>query len=91
MEEDVKQPQGTKKHNTLNILLYTLCLSVIGLVSINFATCNFSIPGTLYYKWVHGLLKNDPKIDCGKIQNDGLNQLLVAAGLLFAYKAKSDD
>jgi hypothetical protein len=75
----------------LNILIYALCFSVIGLVSITFANCIFTIPGTLHYKWVNGQLKNDPKLDCGKIQNDGLNQLLVAAGLIIAFKAKSDD
>lgn len=82
------------KNNTktyLNKLIYTLCYSVIGLVAINFATCNFGIPGTLHYKWVTGQLKNDPKIDCNKIQNEGLTQLLVAAGLIITYKAKPDD
>lgn len=75
----------------LNILLYILCFSVIGFVGTNFASCNFAIPGSLHQKWVNGELKNEPKIDCIKSQNDGLMQILGAAGLLFAFKAKADD
>lgn len=79
------------KRLPLNGLLYTLCFSVIGFVGMNFTACNFAIPGSLHQKWVTGQLKNEPKIDCVKTQNDGLMQLLGAAGLLFAFKAKSDD
>lgn len=82
--------EGSKKLG-LNKLIYILCFSVIGFVGINFAACNFQIPGTMHTKWVKGELKNEPKIDCAKTQNDGLTQLLGAAGLLFAFKAKADD
>ena len=82
--------EGAKKLG-LNKLIYILCFSVIGFVGVNFAACNFQIPGTMHTKWVKGELKNEPKIDCAKTQNDGLTQLLGAAGLLFAFKAKSDD
>ena len=88
--DDNKELNKTEKNNKLNFLIYILCYSVILFVGLNFATCNLAIPGTLQYKWVNGHLKNDPKIDCGKTQNDGLTQLLVAAGLIIAFKAKSD-
>lgn len=79
------------KRLPLNVLLYILCFSVIGFVGMNFVTCNFAVPGSLHQRWVNGDLKNEPKIDCAKTQNDGLMQLLGAAGLLFAFKAKSED
>jgi hypothetical protein len=75
----------------LNKLIYLMCFSVIVFVGTSFISCNFSIPGTLQYKWAKGELKNEPKIDCAKSQNDGLTQLLVAAGLLIAYKAKAEE
>lgn len=94
MEEDNNNLKNNSSNedpkSKLNFLIYSLCFSVIGFVGLNFATCNIAIPGTLQYKWTNGQLKNEPKIDCNKSQNDGLNQLLVAAGLIIAYKAKSD-
>lgn len=83
--------KGAPKKLGLNKLIYILCFSVIGFVGLNFATCNFQVPGTLHTRWVKGDLKNEPKIDCAKSQNDGLTQLLGAAGLLFAFKAKAAD
>lgn len=76
---------------TLNKLIYILSFSVIGFVGINFVTCNFQIPGTVHTKWVNGELKNKPELDCAKSQKDGLTQLLAAAGLICAYKAKSGE
>jgi hypothetical protein len=49
------------------------------------------IPGTMHYANVKGELKNPPPIDCNKSQDEGIKQLLVAIGLLIAYKAKSED
>ena len=75
----------------INNFVYVLCICVIGFVGFNFATCNFSIPGTVHDKWLKGELKQDPKIDCAKSTNDGMTQLLGAAALLCAFKAKCDD
>jgi hypothetical protein len=90
-EQSKESGKKEVKRLPLNGLLYVLCFSVIGFVGINFASCNFAIPGSLHHKWVTGQLKNEPKIDCVKTQNDGLMQILGAAGLLFAFKAKADD
>ena len=91
-QEQLKEPgKKVQKRLPINGLLYTLCFSLIGFVGLNFATCNFAIPGTLQQRWTTGELKNEPKIDCAKTQNDGIMQLLGAAGLLIAYKAKSED
>lgn len=80
-----------KKALSINGLIYAMCFSVIGFVGMNFVTCNFYVPGSIHARWVSGQLKNDPNIDCVKSQNEGLIQLLGAAGLLFAFKAKSEE
>lgn len=90
-EQSEDHGKKERKSSPLTNLIYLVCFSVIGFVGFNFISCNFFIPGSMHTRWVTGQLKNPPKIDCAKTQNDGLNQLLGVAGLLIAFKAKSDD
>jgi hypothetical protein len=80
-----------RKISPLTTLIYATFVVLFLYVGFNLANCNLMIPGTMHYANVKGELKNPPPIDCNKSQEEGIRQLLVAIGLLIAYKAKSDD
>jgi len=80
-----------RKISPLTVLIYSTFVVLFGYIGFSIASCNLMIPGTMHYANVKGELKNPPPIDCNKSQDDGIKQLLVAIGLLIAYKAKSDD
>ena len=44
----------------LTKLIYIICISAIGFVSVNFVACTFMIPGTINRANVNGELKNPP-------------------------------
>jgi hypothetical protein len=80
-----------RKISVLTALIYASFGILFVYVGFSIASCNLMIPGTMHYANVKGELKNPPPIDCNKSQDEGIRQLLVAIGLLIAYKAKSDD
>lgn len=80
-----------RKMSPLTILIYSTFVVLFLCVGFNIASCTFMIPGTIQYAYAKGEIKNPPPLDCDRSRDEGIRQLLVAIGLLIAYKAKSDD
>lgn len=75
----------------LTKLIYIICISAIGFVSVNFVACTFMIPGTINRANVNGELKNPPPLDCKESEKRGYETLLTILTTVIALRTKIDD
>jgi len=75
----------------LTKLIFIVCFSTIGFVSINFIACNFMIPGTINKANVLGGLKNPPPLDCKESERRGYETLLTILTTVIALRTKVED
>jgi len=75
----------------LTKLIFIVCFSAIGFVSINFIACNFMIPGTINKANVLGGLKNPPPLDCKESERRGYETLLTILTTVIALRTKVED
>ena len=81
-----------KKHGSLlNKLIFIICCSVITFVGLNFAACNFMVPGTISRANVLGGLKNPPPLDCKESERRGYETLLAILTTVIALRTKVED
>ena len=88
---DDQQKEVGKKGSILNKLIFIICCSVIGFVGLNFATCNFMIPGTTNHANLLGGLKNPPPTDCKESERRGFETLLTILTTVIALRTKLED
>lgn len=67
-------------------LIYFIAGAIIFFTGLNFAVCNFMLPGTIVKA---GIIK--PPVDCTKSQDQSIQHLLQLVALVIALKAKIDD
>ena len=81
-----------KKHGSLlNKLIFIICCSVITFVGLNFAACNFMVPGTISRANVLGGLKNPPPLDCKESERRGYETLLTILTTVIALRTKVEE
>jgi len=81
-----------KKHGSLlNKLIFIICCSVITFVGLNFAACNFMVPGTISRANVLGGLKNPPPLDCKESERRGYETLLTILTTVIALRTRVED
>jgi hypothetical protein len=74
----------------LSKLIVAICFFTILFVGINFAACNFMVPGTINTENVNGRLKNPPPLDCKESERRGYEILLSILTTVIALKTKLD-
>jgi hypothetical protein len=79
------------KKKTLSNLIFIVCISIIGFVAINFASCHFLIPGSIIRANVMGGLKNPPPLDCRESERRGYEVLITLMTTVIALKTRMDD
>jgi hypothetical protein len=75
----------------LNKLIFIVCVSAVGFVGLNFAACNFMIPGSIISANVLGGLKNPPPLDCKESERRGYETLLAILTTVIALRTKVED
>ncbi len=89
--EDLPKEVGKKQSSLLNKLIFIICCSVIGFVGLNFAACNFMVPGTISRANVLGGLKNPPPLDCKESERRGYETLLTILTTVIALRTRVED
>jgi hypothetical protein len=67
-------------------LIYAISAAIVFFTGLNFAVCNFRVPGSII---TSGFIS--PPADCSKTQNQSIQHLLQLLALIIALKAKIDD
>lgn len=75
---------------SLSRLIFIVCISIIGLVVLNFISCSFMIPGSIQRSHLLGGLKTIPSLDCKETQKGGYETLITVLTTVIALKAKFD-
>lgn len=75
----------------LTRLIFTVCGAIILFVGINFAACNFVLPGSINKRNLEGNLKNPPPIDCTESERRGYETLLTILTTVIALKTRLED
>lgn len=85
------QKKVVRKISPLSKLIYIVCFSIIGLIGINFISCNFMIPGSITSANVNGLLKNPPPLECKESERRGYETMITILTTVIALRTKMDD
>lgn len=86
-------PRRTVKERVLLLtkLIFITCASIIVFVGINFAACNFVLPGSINKRNLEGNLKNTPQLDCTESERRGYETLLTILTTVIALKTRLDE
>ena len=92
-EDSSEDQQKTEKRKTplLNKLILIIGCSIVIFVGMNFASCNFMLPGSIQHANSLGLLKNPPPTDCKESERRGYEVLLTVLTTVIALKTKMED
>ena len=92
-EDSSDDQQKTVKRKTplLNKLILIVGCSIVLFVGLNFASCNFMLPGSIQHANSLGLLKNPPPTDCKESERRGYEVLLTVLTTVIALKTKMED
>lgn len=92
-EDSSKDQQEKAKRKTplLNKLILIVGCSIVIFVGMNFASCNFMLPGSIQHANSLGLLKNPPPTDCKESERRGYEVLLTVLTTVIALKTKMED
>jgi hypothetical protein len=92
-EDSSEDQQKTVKRKTplLNKLILIVGCSIVLFVGLNFASCNFMLPGSIQHANSMGLLKNPPPTDCKESERRGYEVLLTVLTTVIALKTKMED
>jgi len=88
---DDQQKTVKRKTPLLNKLILIIGCSIVIFVGMNFASCNFMLPGSIQHANSLGLLKNPPPTDCKESERRGYEVLLTVLTTVIALKTKMED
>ena len=89
--EDQQKEVGKNRGSILNKLIFIICCSIITFVGLNFAACNFMVPGTISRANVLGGLKNPPPLDCKESERRGYETLLTILTTVIALRTRVEE
>ena len=91
LSDDLPEKVAKKHGSILNKLIFIICCAVIGFVGLNFAACNFMVPGTISRANVLGGLKNPPPLDCKESERRGYETLLTILTTVIALRTRVEE